>query len=144
VFSADCATVGLASADGVIGIAHAGWRGLRAGVIENTVRTMRDLGATDVLAAIGPCIGPECYEFGAAELAALVERYGPQLCRRTSAGAPALHLAAGVRAALVGESVRVAYEVGECTACSPGWFSYRARRDTARQVTVIWRPGRQE
>ncbi len=79
VFSADCALVGLASPQGVVGAVHAGWRGLLAGVIERAAATMREQGATDIAAVVGACIGPECYEFKAADLAPLVEAYGPSL-----------------------------------------------------------------
>ncbi len=68
VLTADCAPVLFAdSGSGVIGAAHAGWRGARAGVLEATVRAMTELSARagGILAAIGPCIAPESYEVGA-------------------------------------------------------------------------------
>lgn len=68
VLTADCAPVLFADAgSGVIGAAHVGWRGARAGILEATVRAMTDLGARagGIMAAIGPCIGPESYEVGA-------------------------------------------------------------------------------
>ena len=67
VLSADCAPVLLADpAAGVIGAAHAGWRGALAGVIEATVRAMTGLGARPgrIHAAIGPCIAQTSYEVG--------------------------------------------------------------------------------
>lgn len=67
ILTADCAPVLFADAEaGVIGAAHAGWRGARSGVIENTVATMVQLGArTDrIRAAIGPCIGQDAYQVG--------------------------------------------------------------------------------
>lgn len=65
VLTADCAPVLLADAKaGVIGAAHAGWKGALGGVIENTVAAMRDLGARDIAAAIGPCIHQASYEVG--------------------------------------------------------------------------------
>jgi hypothetical protein len=54
VFSADCALVGLASPEGVVGAVHAGWRGLLAGVIEKATAAMRESGATDISAVVGP------------------------------------------------------------------------------------------
>jgi len=68
VITADCAPVLLADAKaGVIGAAHAGWRGAVAGVIEATVRAMMRLGATpdSMAAVIGPCIGQASYEVSA-------------------------------------------------------------------------------
>ena len=67
VLSADCAPVLFADADaGVVGAAHAGWRGLRAGVLEATLQTMIDLGAgvSAIATAVGPCIGRDSYEVG--------------------------------------------------------------------------------
>jgi polyphenol oxidase len=67
VLSADCAPVLLADPEaGVIGAAHAGWRGALAGVIEATVEAMVGLGAVrdHIRAAIGPCIAQESYEVG--------------------------------------------------------------------------------
>lgn len=66
VLTADCAPVLFygEKADGspVIGAAHAGWGGALKGVLENTVRGMKDLGAVAIEAAIGPCIGKASYE----------------------------------------------------------------------------------
>ncbi len=67
VLTADCAPVLFAdSRAGVIGAAHAGWRGARAGILEATVEAMTGLGAraADIVAGIGPCIGPGSYEVG--------------------------------------------------------------------------------
>jgi YfiH family protein len=65
IITADCAPVLLADASaGVIGAAHAGWRGAFDGVIGNTVEAMERLGARRgaITAAIGPCIGRDSYE----------------------------------------------------------------------------------
>lgn len=67
VLTADCAPVLFADADaGVIGAAHAGWRGARDGVLEATVAAMEQLGAARerIAAAIGPSIGRDSYEVG--------------------------------------------------------------------------------
>lgn len=67
VLSADCAPVLLADpVAGVIGAAHAGWRGALQGVVEATVAAMSELGARPerISAAIGPCIAQPCYEVG--------------------------------------------------------------------------------
>ncbi|MEM9725313.1 MAG: peptidoglycan editing factor PgeF [Pseudomonadota bacterium] len=67
VLTADCAPVLLEDAEaGVVGAAHAGWRGALAGVVEATVDAMADLGAQPgrMTARIGPCIGPQAYEVG--------------------------------------------------------------------------------
>ncbi len=139
VLTADCAPVALASAEGVIGVAHAGWRGAAAGVLEATVAEMRGLGATDVKAVVGPCIHAECYEFGAAEQDRLAGRLGDAVRATTTEGRLALDLPAAVRAALQRAGVETIDDVDVCTACSPGHYSWRARKESARQATVIWR-----
>ena len=65
--AADCAPVLLADAKaGVIGAAHAGWRGAVAGIVDQTVRAMEGLGADrrNIAAVVGPCIGQASYEVG--------------------------------------------------------------------------------
>ncbi|MGB7373421.1 peptidoglycan editing factor PgeF [Pontixanthobacter sp.] len=69
IATADCAPVLLADIDaGVIGAAHAGWRGAVGGVVENTVSAMEQSGArrSAIIAAIGPCIAQANYEVDAA------------------------------------------------------------------------------
>ena len=65
--SADCAPVLIADPKaGVVASAHAGWRGALDGVVQSAVDTMVSLGAdpSDMVAAVGPCIGPQSYEVG--------------------------------------------------------------------------------
>jgi YfiH family protein len=139
VFGADCSLIALTSSEGVVGIAHAGWRGLEAGIIPAVVDAMRAEGAGEIVAVVGPTIGPECYEFGSADLDRVAARIGPTIRGRTSRGAPALDLPAGVGAVLGELDIATVATTGGCTACSDGWFSWRARRDTARHALVIWR-----
>lgn len=142
VHTADCAGVLLWSCGGartVVGAAHAGWRGLAAGVLEETVDAMAALGATDVHFELGPCITGTEYEFGSEELDLLVERYGPAVRTSTRWGTPALDLPAAVRTALQARGAREDAEGPHvCTASSGSHYSWRARRDTARQAAVIW------
>jgi len=73
ILTADCLPVLFASGDGgTIGAAHAGWRGLAAGVLENTVARM-DVPAADIHAWLGPAIGGPSYEVGGEVRAAFVE-----------------------------------------------------------------------
>jgi len=68
ILTADCCPILLADHDtGVIGAVHAGWRGALAGVIPNTIKAMRDIGAkvANIRAAIGPTIQQSSYEVGA-------------------------------------------------------------------------------
>ncbi|HEY2302868.1 MAG TPA: polyphenol oxidase family protein [Acidimicrobiales bacterium] len=139
VLTADCAPVGLVSAEGVIGVAHAGWRGLVAGVIEAAVEAMRGLGATEIGAVVGPCIHPECYPFGAADLDAVAVRLGPVVRADCASGGEALDLPAAVRTSLERSGAQVLGEAGVCTACSPAYWSWRGGRDPQRQALVVWR-----
>ncbi|MDQ1358562.1 MAG: purine-nucleoside/S-methyl-5-thioadenosine phosphorylase / adenosine deaminase [Acidimicrobiaceae bacterium] len=140
VLTADCAPIAFASPEGVIGVAHAGWRGLAGGVIEETVASMRAAGARSVIAALGPCIHAECYPFGPADLDAVAARYGPGVRAQTSDGQPALDIPAAVRHALHHAGAELVADADICTSCSTGHWSWRARRDQQRQATVIWRP----
>jgi YfiH family protein len=88
IVTADCAPVLFADpASGVIGAAHAGWRGAVAGVLEATVAAMEALGArrAAILASIGPCIGQASYEVGP-DLRAEVLAHDPADARFLAAG----------------------------------------------------------
>ena len=69
VTAADCLPVLFSTLDGrAVAAAHAGWRGLAAGVLENTVQALRDgtgCAAADIVSWLGPCIGPGHFEVGA-------------------------------------------------------------------------------
>ncbi|HEX6235958.1 MAG TPA: polyphenol oxidase family protein [Acidimicrobiales bacterium] len=139
VQTADCAPVALVGASGGVGAVHAGWRGLEAGVIERAAAVLDDLGAGPLRAIVGPCIHPECYEFGERELERLAARYGSAVRGRTAGGRPALDLPATVGAALAGAGIEQVAGPGPCTACGElELHSHRARRDTARQAMVVW------
>jgi copper oxidase (laccase) domain-containing protein len=140
VLTADCAPVAFASAEGILGVAHAGWRGLRAGVIEATVKAMRRMGATKVEAVIGPCIRRCCYSFGEDDLVEVASRLGPQVRALDNQGQPSLDLPAGVRSALHSAGATLAGDASVCTRCSDQHWSWRQDRTTRRQATVAWRP----
>jgi copper oxidase (laccase) domain-containing protein len=140
VLTADCAPVALSSPDGVVGIVHAGWKGLMAGVVEAAVSAMRALGAGDVSAALGPCIHPHAYRFSANDLATVVSRFGAGVAARDDAGQPALDLPAAVGIALRRADAVLVADAATCTHCSPDHWSWRARADHGRQATVVWKP----
>lgn len=139
VHTADCAPV-LLEAEGAVGVVHAGWRGLVAGVVERTADVLADLGHPPVAARLGPCIRARCYEFGGDDLAQVASRYGPSVVATTGWGTPALDVAAAVRAACAWIDVAL-HDEGTCTACSPVHWSHRARAETGRQALVAWLPG---
>lgn len=136
---ADCAPVAIVSRQSVVAAVHAGWKGIETGVIQATAETMRGLGARDLVAWLGPCIHPECYEFGAEDLDRLEQRSGPAVRSSTAGGAAALDLPMAVAAALGGVGVALAGAADACTSCDPSrFFSHRARADTQRHALAVW------
>jgi YfiH family protein len=139
IWVGDCAPVTLVSTDGIVGAAHAGWRGLAAGVLHQTVHTMRALGATHIDAFLGPCIHVECNEFGRRDLDRLIEQFGSVVEGISARSRPALDLPAAVGAALALDGVQLAPMSQPCTACDERFWSHRARADRARQGMAVWR-----
>ncbi len=139
VRTADCAPVLMWSPEGILGAAHGGWGGLEAGIIGAVAQSMTECGATTIRATLGPCIGPECYDFGAGPLGRLADRFGPEVRSLSAAGTEALDLRAAVDAAAVEAGVTLVASDPPCTACGGGHFSHRARGERARQLSVIWR-----
>jgi YfiH family protein len=144
VRTADCAPVVMACPDGVFAVVHAGWRGLLQGVIPACTKALREQGVSpeELRAVVGPCIGPECYEFTEADLSPLVDHFGSSVRSTTSSGRPALNLREAVKASLKRSGVELVGCLGGCTACEtdedggPLWFSYRARREDQRMATL--------
>jgi len=134
VLTADCLPVVLA-ADGAVAALHAGWRGLAAGVLEQGVRALRELGAGGAVeVAIGPGAGPCCYRVGDEVRAALGEPPSASLAGN-------IDLKAVARRQLEAAGVTQVHDVGLCTICSPELF-FSHRRDGApggRQAGLIWR-----
>jgi copper oxidase (laccase) domain-containing protein len=141
VHTADCVPVVLVAEGGGVGVAHAGWRGLLAGVLPATVERLCGVAGGPVRAWVGPHIGPECYEFGLPELEEVVGVLGPGVAAETRRGRPALDLSAATTASLRLAGVVDPAFVGGCTACGPGWWSHRARGDGSRQAAVAWIEG---
>lgn len=137
VRTADCAPLVLVGSRSV-GVVHAGWRGLVAGVVEGAVAALRDLDDDVVSAHLGPCIRPGCYEFAGAERAAVEARFGSGVLATTTWGTPALDVPAAVRAALVEVGVTDLHDDAGCTACDRRWYSHRARGEAERFATVAW------
>jgi YfiH family protein len=138
IWVGDCAPVAFVSAEGVIGAAHAGWRGLTDGVLETTVAAMRSIGASHVRAVLGPCVHRECYEFGAADLDGLVARFGPAARAVTAWGTPALDLPAAIGAVLDRVDVSLVPSHSPCTACDTDYWSHRARGEKGRHAMAVW------
>lgn len=140
IHTADCAPVVLYDRDqAVIGAAHAGWRGLHAGVLGATIDAMVALGATHIVATVGPHIRARCYEFGAADLDAVASTCGDEVRATTAWGSPALDVSAGIRAVLRARAeIGLVLEQPGCTACEPErFYSHRARSDVGRHAAII-------
>jgi polyphenol oxidase len=136
VLTADCAPVALAC-DDAVAVAHAGWGGLLGGVLEATVERLRKIGTGEVRAALGPCVHPDRYEFGRADLDRMVDALGPSVEGRTITGTPALDVPAAVRVALGRAGVTEVADVDVCTSASPDHFSHRRDGTTGRQGLVV-------
>jgi YfiH family protein len=139
VVTADCAPVVLAS-DDAIAVVHAGHRGLRAGVLERAVDALRAAGTGDASAFLAPCIRARHYEFGARDLAAMVDVFGDAVASLTQWGTAALDMTAAVRIALARAGVDALDDSGVCTFESHDHFSFRRDGRTGRQATIAVLP----
>jgi len=142
VLVADCVPVLLADRAGTtVAIAHAGWRGLASGVIEKTVERMA-LSPGELLAYLGPGIGPSAFEVGADVRDAFLAR-DPRSEPAFTPRAPGKWLAdlfSLARQRLGGIGITNIYGGGHCTYSDPQrFFSYRRERTTGRMAAVIWR-----
>lgn len=128
VFVADCLPVAL-SGPGGLAMVHAGWRGLAGGIVADAAAAVEATAA-----AIGPGIGPCCYEVGDEVLAAFAD-----LGEGIAAGRM-LDLAEVARRQLVRAGVEEIRTADLCTSCEPALF-FSHRRDhgrTGRQAAIAW------
>jgi polyphenol oxidase len=143
IMVADCLPVLLTTEDGsVIAAAHAGWRGLAAGVLENTVAAMETPSAR-LHAWLGPCIGLEYFEVGAEVRAAFIAAGDDaKNFRANPQGKFQCDLVAIARARL--ERIGIASVTGGqwCTAADPvRFYSHRRDQRTGRMAALLWREG---
>lgn len=137
VLVADCVPVLLADpAAGVVGVAHAGRRGMAAGVALRAVEAMTDLGAREVHAVLAPSICPRCYEVPA-ELRDEVAAAHPVTASTSWTGTPALDVAAGV-AEQLRPVCRTVEQLPGCTAERPDLWSYRRTGTSGRFAGLAW------
>jgi YfiH family protein len=141
ILTADCLPVLLASDSGAgVAAAHAGWRGLAAGVIEATVRALA-LAPESLVAWLGPAIGPAHFEIGA-EVRDVLLRADPQAeaaFERNPRGRYMADLAALARSRLERLGIPRIYGGDACTYAAPeDYFSHRRDGQTGRQATLIW------
>ncbi|KAF0285243.1 hypothetical protein BA899_05190 [Spiribacter sp. SSL99] len=163
VLVADCVPILLAARDGTcVAAVHAGWRGLAAGVIPQTLAAL-PVPVSELMACIGPCIGPEAYAVGGEVIEAMASegvaaRYrsatdtdnageGPP-AHETPSGRFQLDLAATAKAVLIqaGVHARAVTGAGQCTCSDPNrFYSYRRDQTSGRiaaYICLAGRPGR--
>jgi polyphenol oxidase len=134
VLTADCLPVAL-GCSGAVAMVHAGWRGLAAGILEEGVRAIEELGGVgEVVAVIGPGAGVCCYEVGEEVHAAFggVHRVQSPPTRH-------IDLKAIARERLLAAGVTDVRDVDGCTICDERFFSYRREGARAgRQGGIAW------
>lgn len=136
VLVADCVPVLLHdSAAGVIGALHAGRPGMTDGIVPRALRLMRELGAHDIAAVVGPSVCGRCYEVPE-ELVMAAARTSPVSATRSWTGTPAIDVAAGVVDQLASEGVAIEWVPG-CTREDTDLYSYRRERQTGRFAGVV-------
>jgi YfiH family protein len=131
VATADCVPIILEGA-GFAAVIHAGWRGAAAGVIPNVLQTLSSRGLHVDRAAIGPAIGPGCYEVGDE----VADRFGG-FTSTTGWGTQSIDLPSIVESQL--PSIPI-WRSDVCTYTDPAFASYRRTRTDSRQVAVVWLP----
>lgn len=136
LLTADCMPIALARTNGerpAVGILHAGWRGLLAGIVGSGVRA---LGGRRIAAAIGPSIGPCCYEVGEEVAGPFREAFGEDVVRADSH----LDLWTAAERALRAAGVEQVERADICTSCNGDRF-FSHRRDhgkTGRQGVIAY------
>jgi polyphenol oxidase len=140
VLTADCLPVLVCERAGTaVGIAHAGWRGLAAGIIENVVAATK-VPAPELIAYLGPGIGPRVYEVGEDVRRAFVAA-NPEAERafaHRGNGKFFADLYALARQRLAAAGVGAVYGGGYCTLSEERFFSFRRDGITGRMASLIW------
>jgi polyphenol oxidase len=152
---ADCLPVALGGG-GAVAMVHAGWRGLAAGVLEEGVRALRELGSEgcEIAAVIGPGAGSCCYEVGPEVHAAFhpetlaagmrrPEKFDPENdAEVTKVQNRTIDLKSLAKRRLLAAGVERVDDVGVCTICDERFFSHRREgADAGRQVGIAWLVG---
>jgi polyphenol oxidase len=144
ILTADCLPVVFAADDGgEVGAAHAGWRGLAAGVLEATVAAMRTPAAR-LLAWLGPAAGPQAYEIGG-EVRDAFLAHDSEAASAFAATRPGhwrldLYALARMRLQRAGIAPGAIHGGGLCTIRDPlRFYSHRRDARTGRMATLVWR-----
>jgi YfiH family protein len=140
VLTADCLPVLFCNSAGTeIAAAHAGWRGLVAGMLEATVKAM-DSKPSDLLAWIGPAAGPKHYEIDETVRAAFLAANAQSInaFTETRPGHYLIDLPAIARQRLAMAGVHHVYGGEYCTISDTRFYSHRREQHTGRMATIIW------
>lgn len=150
IMTADCLPVLFADLNGkVVGAAHAGWRGLAAGVLQRTVAAMRAAGAGQISAWLGPAIGPQQFEVGEEVAHAFLATASDDTERAVIGAAFKAHPAVAgkyfadiyalARCFLLRDGIEQVHGGDHCTVTEQErFFSYRRDGRTGRQASLIW------
>ena len=139
VMTADCLPVLICNKAGTqVAALHAGWRGLCDGVIEAGVSKF-DSPAKELIAYLGPAIGPDTFEVGAEVRQAFIDKEPKASQFFKPAGDKYLADIFGLaKQRLAAFGVAEVYSANECTVSNLNYFSYRRDRQTGRQASLIW------
>jgi YfiH family protein len=150
VLTADCAPILFSVPERKLAaVVHAGWRGSLAGIAPKMVRHLKDrycVAPESIEAALGPTIGPCCYDIGADVADPLVARWegDAKAAFQSRGGKQYLDIRELNHRQLEAAGVPVTQiaVLGGCTSCDPEFFSYRRdRKETGRQLSFIgWAP----
>ena len=139
VLTADCVPLALASEQaGDLSVVHIGWRGLASGMVQRAVASFGS--SQDLVASIGPAIGPCHYEVGEEVISAVQKGTDQAALTRTDGSSLFLDLPGTVERVLRRAGLQEVERAEECTACEEGrFFSYRRDGRTGRQGLVAMR-----
>ena len=135
VMVADCIPLLLISRE-VVAAVHVGRRGLVNEVALKTLQLMREMGAGDISAKIGPAICGRCYEVSS-EIYDEVVSHHPLARSQTSSGTPALDLSKALSDVLLSAGIKTVLDQNFCTLEDQNFFSYRRDGVTGRQAGLV-------
>ena len=140
VLTADCLPVVFCSGSGDrVGVAHAGWRGLAAGILQATVAAL-EADPSGLLAWLGPAIGPQAFEVGRDVAAAFPDEFPAGFTAHGERWLLDIYAMARIKLASAG--VDAVYGGGFCTLSDEDrFFSYRRDGVTGRMATLVWAGG---
>lgn len=141
VMTADCLPALFCNRDGTrVAAAHAGWRGLANGVLEATLDALATP-ADQILAWLGPAIGPDAFEVGPEVRDAFIAQHAEADAAfrpSANAGRYLADIYALARIRLAARGITAVYGGGFCTVSDPRFYSYRRASRTGRFASLVW------